>query len=248
MTMPDAPPDPKGFSLRRWSQRKHAAARGEPDPAVVADARGAPPAANADGADTRARPADASAPDLSARADSSRAATADADASPHGDRAPLPPLDTLTIDSDYTPFMQPGVDDAVKRGALRKLFSDPRFNVMDGLDVYIDDYSKPDPISAEMVAGLAQARYIFDPPVTRVDEHGYVVDVPPPPDEPAAQAEASSDGLPGTSSDANNTASAEAIASPEPAATLPPEGSPVESEVSASPADVPKPSGAPDPK
>jgi hypothetical protein len=191
MTMPDAPPDPKGFSLRRWSQRKHAAARGEPDPAVVADARGAPPAANADGADTRARPADASAPDLSARADGSRVATADADASTHGDRAPLPPLDTLTIDSDYTPFMQPGVDDAVKRGALRKLFSDPRFNVMDGLDVYIDDYSKPDPIDPSIVRTLVQARYIFNPPATRVNAHGHVEDVP---DEPLA-ADPDADGV-----------------------------------------------------
>jgi hypothetical protein len=29
---------------------------------------------------------------------------------------------------------------------LKTLFQDPRFNVMDGLDVYIDDYSKPDPL------------------------------------------------------------------------------------------------------
>ena len=31
LTMPDAPTDPKGFSLRRWSQRKHAAARDRAD-------------------------------------------------------------------------------------------------------------------------------------------------------------------------------------------------------------------------
>jgi hypothetical protein len=30
--------------------------------------------------------------------------------------------------------------------ALKKLFTDPHFNVMDGLDTYIDDYGKPDPI------------------------------------------------------------------------------------------------------
>ena len=29
---------------------------------------------------------------------------------------------------------------------MKKLFSDPHFNVMDGLDTYIDDYGKPDPI------------------------------------------------------------------------------------------------------
>jgi hypothetical protein len=184
MTMPDAPPDPKGFSLRRWSQRKHAATRGEePDRAAVADARGAPPSGKADDADARALSAVASVPDLSARRATSSAATADANPSAQRERLPLPPLVTLTSDSDYTPFMQPGVDETVKRGALRKLFSDPRFNVMDGLDVYIDDYSKPDPIDPAIVRTLVQARYIFNPPATRVNAHGHVEDVP---DEPTA--------------------------------------------------------------
>ena len=102
----------------------------------------------------------------------------------------LPALHTLTIDSDYTPFMQPGVDDAVKCGALKKLFADPWFNVMDGLDVYIDDYSKPDPIDPAIVRTLVQARYIFNPPATRVNAQGHVEDVP---DEPLAD-EASADG------------------------------------------------------
>ena len=49
---------------------------------------------------------------------------------------------------------------------------------MDGLDIYIDDYSKPDPIDAETVAGLVQARYLFNPPRTRVNERGEAEDVP----------------------------------------------------------------------
>jgi Protein of unknown function (DUF3306) len=60
--------------------------------------------------------------------------------------APLPPIESLTPDSDFTPFMRPGVDETLKRRALKMLLADPRFNVMDGLDVYIDDYSKPDPL------------------------------------------------------------------------------------------------------
>jgi hypothetical protein len=32
---------------------------------------------------------------------------------------------------------------------------------MDGLDVYIDDYSKPDPLPAEMLATLRQAQKIL---------------------------------------------------------------------------------------
>ena len=66
--------------------------------------------------------------------------------------APAPPtLDdvaTLTRESDFSRFVAPGVDGDVKNAALKKLFSDPHFNVMDGLDIYIDDYSKPDPLPA----------------------------------------------------------------------------------------------------
>jgi len=65
---------------------------------------------------------------------------------PSAKTPPPPPIESLTPESDFTPFMQSDVDPALRRGALRKLFEDPRFNVMDGLDVYIDDYSKPDPL------------------------------------------------------------------------------------------------------
>ena len=52
---------------------------------------------------------------------------------------PLPPVESLTFDSDFTAFMQPDVDPALRRQALKTLLQDPRFNVMDGLDVYIAD-------------------------------------------------------------------------------------------------------------
>jgi hypothetical protein len=73
----------------------------------------------------------------------------------------LPPAETLTFDSDYRQFFHPKVGEDVRRAALKKLFSDPRFNVMDGLDVYIDDYSKTEPIPAAMLAGLKQAQNIL---------------------------------------------------------------------------------------
>src|SRR5690348_14915138 len=50
----------------------------------------------------------------------------------------LPPVEELTLDSDFRGFFHPKVDEDLRRAALRKLFSDPHFNVMDGLDVYID--------------------------------------------------------------------------------------------------------------
>ena len=73
----------------------------------------------------------------------------------------LPPIDKLNIDSDFRGFFHPKVGEDVRRSALKKLFSDPRFNVMDGLDVYIDDYSKTEPIPPEMMAGLRQAQNIL---------------------------------------------------------------------------------------
>jgi len=77
----------------------------------------------------------------------------------------LPPLDSLNFESDFKQFMHSKVEEGVKRAALKKLFSDPRFNVMDGLDTYIDDYSKEDPISEELLAQLSHARQtLFGPP------------------------------------------------------------------------------------
>ena len=63
----------------------------------------------------------------------------------------------LTRDSDYTRFVAPGVERRVKNAALKKLFTDPHFNVMDGLDTYIDDYNTPDPLPARMLRQMVQA-------------------------------------------------------------------------------------------
>jgi hypothetical protein len=71
---------------------------------------------------------------------------------------PLPPLESLDFASDFTAFLQNEVEESVKRTALKKLFHSPEFNVMDGLDVYIDDYGVPDPIPPEMLRRLAHAK------------------------------------------------------------------------------------------
>jgi hypothetical protein len=75
----------------------------------------------------------------------------------------LPPVDSLQgLASEYKDFLRPGVDPKLQQAALKKLFHDPHFNIMDGLDTYIDDYSKPDPIPDEMLKALKQAnRMIF---------------------------------------------------------------------------------------
>jgi hypothetical protein len=72
----------------------------------------------------------------------------------------LPNIGDLTAESDFTPFMQSGVDAADRNAALKKLFTDPHYNQMDGLDIYIDDYSKPDPIPAEMLKRLMASKFL----------------------------------------------------------------------------------------
>lgn len=74
---------------------------------------------------------------------------------------PLPPLESLSLDSDFSAYFHPKVDESLRRAALKKLFGDPHFNVMDGLDVYIDDYSTSDPLPEALLAQLKQAQNIL---------------------------------------------------------------------------------------
>jgi len=53
----------------------------------------------------------------------------------------LPDLALLDQDSDYSAFLAQGVDAALRKRALRKLFHSPKFNVFDGLDTYRDDFT-----------------------------------------------------------------------------------------------------------
>jgi hypothetical protein len=80
------------------------------------------------------------------------------------DGVPLQPVEELRgLESEYRGFLQPEVDESLKRSALKKLFQDPHFNRMDGLDTYIDDYTQPDPIPEAMLRGLNQAQgLVFD--------------------------------------------------------------------------------------
>lgn len=87
--------------------------------------------------------------------------------------APPPTMDDvakLDRDADYARFMRRDVDEAVKRSAMKKLFSDPHFNVMDGLDIYIDDYNKFEPLPAAMLALLDHAKPVLNPPGLRDDK------------------------------------------------------------------------------
>lgn len=66
----------------------------------------------------------------------------------------------MTPQSDFKRFMASDVDPEVKNAAMKKLFADPHFNVMDRLDIYIDDYSLPDPLPQSMLRQMASAKFL----------------------------------------------------------------------------------------
>jgi hypothetical protein len=150
--------------LSRWSRLKRASAQ-----ASAADAKAPPQPAK--GEESAARP------------------PAPAGEVPAQPPAPLPPVESLGFDSDFTAFMKPEVGEALKRQALKTLFQDPRFNVMDGLDVYIDDYSKPDPLPEGWLEKMNQVVRLGDyqPPVEEVPREPGAQPSPAPP-EPGEEA------------------------------------------------------------
>jgi hypothetical protein len=146
---PEDPPAPERFSLSRWSRRKREAAQGAPvtaTPAMPAATQAPVAAASVDAADG------------GSQADTTRPAS-DAPAAAEA----LPPVDSLTFDSDFAAFMQPKVDEGTKRAALKKLFSNEHFNVMDGLDIYVGDYTQPDPMPEGMLEKLANVYEAIKP-------------------------------------------------------------------------------------
>jgi hypothetical protein len=78
----------------------------------------------------------------------------------------LPTLETLAtqgLDGNFKAFMQAGVEEGMRRAAIQQLFKQPIFNVMDGLDVYIEDFNIYEPLTAAELPGLAHARSMLFP-------------------------------------------------------------------------------------
>ena len=127
-----------GF-LNRWSQRKQDVREGK----ALAEPVIAPPATtpvqpNPNPVEKTTDVAQATAPELPTLADAQQ----------------------LTPASDFKPFMVRGVAADVKNAAMKKLFTDPHFNVMDRLDTYIDDYSISDPIPEAMLRKMVSAKFL----------------------------------------------------------------------------------------
>ncbi len=72
----------------------------------------------------------------------------------------LADVEQLTPQSDFSSFMTQGVTPEVRNAAMKKLFTDPHYNVMDGLDIYIGDYNTPDPLPAGMLAKMVGAQFL----------------------------------------------------------------------------------------
>lgn len=155
--------DDEGF-FSRWSRRKVQRRSGETLPAAPAGDAARPPAA------VSTPPVDA-APVVAPPP----AAAPRVDAESHA--APVLPLPTLadvaqlTPTSDFSRFVASGVEPSVQHAALKTLFSDPHFNVMDGLDTYIGDYNTPNPIPDAMRRRLEEhaARRLLDAPEPAAD-------------------------------------------------------------------------------
>ena len=75
--------------------------------------------------------------------------------------APLPPVEKMTPESDFTGFMQPKVEDALRRAALKKLFGDPHFNIPDPFEAYSGDWTVGEKIPDEMLKTLNQAKTVL---------------------------------------------------------------------------------------
>lgn len=100
--------------------------------------------------------------------------------------APPPPslqdVQRLTAQSDFAPFVARDVAPEVRNAAMKKLFADPHYNVMDRLDIYIDDYSKLDPLPASMLRQMVSAKFLKlfeeedkDQPAARVGDDAHTL-------------------------------------------------------------------------
>ncbi len=67
----------------------------------------------------------------------------------------LPDIETLTNESDFTPFLRKGVPEELAKAALRKLWlSDPVFANLDGMNDYDENFRRID-----RLIGLADTNY-----------------------------------------------------------------------------------------
>jgi Protein of unknown function (DUF3306) len=150
----------EALSLSRWSRLKREQRATQPVDAAV-----------------RPEPAEGSVASDSASEIAAKTPQSTGTIGAHLQQTPeLPPLSSISLTEDFTPFMQAKVPQMLKQQALKALFKEPHFNVMDGLDIYIDDYTVFEPISAEVMDKLSAWKSIQNPLKQVVAPGGYAVD------------------------------------------------------------------------
>lgn len=88
---------------------------------------------------------------------------------------PLPTeADLLAVKQggDIKAFMVDKVSTELKNKAFKALFSRPEFNVMDGLDIYIDDYNKFTPLSKEDIGKMTLSKQLLSRPDLEIPKKG----------------------------------------------------------------------------
>ena len=102
----------------------------------------------------------------------------------------LPPVEELTPQSDFVPFMNPKVDGETRRAALKKLFADAHYNVPDPFEAYSEDWTVGEPIPMEMLKTLNHAKkLLFDEPERKAEAAAAAAAPPDGPQTDTPQAE-----------------------------------------------------------
>lgn len=159
--------EPTGF-LGRWSRRKNDALQGKPLEEPVAPLKISPVRATPASPAALSGALPAALPAVSPAALATGSEPSSAPATPPTEPSEklllLDDVKALTQASDFKPFMAKNVGADVRNAAMKKLFTDPHYNVMDGLDIYISDYSIADPIPESMLRQMVGAKMlkIFD--------------------------------------------------------------------------------------
>lgn len=84
-----------------------------------------------------------------------------------GEPLPVPTevdLETVKEGGDIRAFLTDKVSQDLKNKAFKALFSRPEFNVMDGLDIYIDDYNKFTPLTQADIGKMALSKQLLSRP------------------------------------------------------------------------------------
>ena len=88
------------------------------------------------------------------------AASVELEAKSESEEAPLltdadmPPVESLTADSDMSAFFNRGVSAVLRKAALRHVFHQPAFNVRDGLNDYDGDYTVFEPLGDTITSDM----------------------------------------------------------------------------------------------